>query len=429
MSSKTYYSYHLAEWLIQTEWHFTTLLAALITSTRYLPDNADSLINQLIVTFPSKPASAEIIESFIKNNPLVNEWYLKNLKRPQIIHINLSLVENSYPTIDHLPRLFNSTDLAQWLGLSAHHLNWFADNYRSNTSKSNALRHYTYSIAIKRNGSCRLIESPKSNLKQIQRKISHQIITQLPIHDAAFGFVAGKNCKDHASIHTNKAFLYLFDIAHFFQSITWKQVYRVFMKTGYSANITQYLTNLCTHTCYQHEYLQQLDSDHRHRLYQRHAPQGAPSSPPISNALLFHLDKRLTNLAKSCGMVYSRYADDLAFSSNYFRQLSRFELYVASICIDEGFQLNHRKSRLFKSHQRQKITGIIVNEKLNIDRRYYDRLKAVLTNCARYGAHNQNRTGHTDFYSHLRGSINHVRSLNEAKANTLEHLFQKIEWP
>ena len=98
-----------------------------------------------------------------------------------------------------------------------------------------------------------------------------------------------------------------------------------------------------------------------------------------------HLDKRLQGLAKSLKLRYSRYADDLAFSGNTHRDWRFLEPLIGSICLQEGFELNYRKSRIIRSHQRQKITGVIVNQRANIDRRYFDRLKAILNNCVRYG--------------------------------------------
>lgn len=426
MNIQKFFCSHLADWLYQEEWHFTTLKAACIECVENLPEDADILIRRLLINFPDKPPK-EKIASFLSSHIRVRQWFCRPDPKPKIVKFNLQVRQIHQPTNSYLPVLSNVSDLAEWLDLSYGQLDWLADLKRYDPAAPGYFNHYHYSLLRKRDGSARLIESPKSTLKQIQRKINDRILSYVAMHDAAHGFRKRRSCKTHATLHAGKKYLHLFDLAHCFQSIQWQHVYHIFAGLGYAPAVARNLTALCTHTGYaNHELLKQLDSDQRQRLRQRHLAQGAPSSPTLSNAVLFSLDKRLAGLAKSLQLDYSRYADDLAFSGNVHRDWQFLEPLVGCICLEQGFSLNYRKSRLIKPHQRQKITGIVINEKPNIDRRYYDRLKAVLTNCSRYGLRSQNRANHPDFRAHLLGSIQHVKSLNAAKGKKLEGIFKQI---
>ena len=107
-------------------------------------------------------------------------------------------------------------------------------------------------------------------------------------------------------------------------------------------------------------------------------------------------------LAESAGAVYTRYADDLAFSgdADFDRRAERFSVHAAAVLAEEGFSVHHRKTRIMRQGVRQYLAGIVTNERVNVVRADYDRLKAILTNCARRGPESQNREGHEDFRAH-----------------------------
>jgi len=426
MNERSYFCHHLAEWLFDSEWHFTTLLAAAINSVEVLPDDADSVINQLLLTYSDKPEK-QSINLFLSGNTIVRGWFSIGMPKPKVIRFNLGFAEESILANNCLPLLQSANDIAQWLDITLKELDWMADLWRHDESTSMHLRHYHYSLAPKRDGSHRLIESPKTLLKRAQRKISDDIVFHMPVDDGAHGFRKGRNCQSHATLHTGKKYLIRFDLSNCFQSIQWPQIFSLFRALGYSATVSKYLTGICSHRCYTtEEIFKRIGVSDREKLKQRHLPQGAPSSPSLSNAVLIELDKRFSGLAKSLNLSYSRYADDFVFSGNNRRNWRTFSALVGSICLEQGFVLNYRKTRFTQSNQRQKITGIVVNEKVNIDRRYYDQLKAILTNCIRYGIHSQNRSGHANFEQHLQGRIAHVKSLNRNKGDKLGLLFDKI---
>jgi RNA-directed DNA polymerase len=159
-------------------------------------------------------------------------------------------------------------------------------------------------------------------------------------------------------------------------------------------------------------------------------PQGAPTSPALANLCALHLDLRLNELAKSMEGQYTRYADDLAISGgeSLRRNIAKVSALVRQIAVEEGFDLNHRKTRVMYRSHRQLLTRVVVNEKPNVCRRDADRLKAVLTNCARYGPGSQNRGCVRDFQAHLSGRIAHVASLNRSRGEKLQKIFRRIEW-
>ena len=427
MNKRPFFCHQLAAWLVTEDWHFTTLLSLCIETIDELPADIDALINQLLLAFPQKPATASLTH-FLQHSARLHVWFQFAVQPPQIRRFYHLAEEQSFSIADGLPNIGTVGALAKWLDVTVTQLEWLVDLKRYERKTQAHFLHYHYSLVDKRDGSKRLIESPKTLLKSAQRQINSEILSQLPAHPAAYGFRKGMSCQQHAANHTNKTYLFLFDLSHCFHSIHWGQVSRVFKEQGYPVSVVRYLTALCTHRCYpDHPVLSALDSEQCLLLNERHLAQGAPTSPALSNAVLFKLDRRLDGLAKSLGLAYSRYADDIAMSGNQHRDWSFLEPLVGSICREQGFNINYRKTRMIRSHQRQKLTGIVVNQKLNIDRREFDRLKAVLTNCVRHGLASQNLDGHEDFRAHLWGSIQYVKSLNEVKGRKLEQIFRRIK--
>src|SRR5262249_25604741 len=145
----------------------------------------------------------------------------------------------------------------------------------------------------------------------------------------------------------------------------------------------------------------------------------------------FRLDYRLAALARVAGARYTRYADDLAFSGDLRleRSARRFQVQVCRIALEEGFEINTRKTRFMRQGVRQQLAGIVLNSHPNIPRAEYDRLKAILCNCARRGPQSQNRENRGDFRARLAGQIAYVQMINPSKGARLQTLFKRIEWP
>jgi hypothetical protein len=143
----------------------------------------------------------------------------------------------------------------------------------------------------------------------------------------------------------------------------------------------------------------------------------------------FRLDCRLAALANSAGAVYTRYADDLAFSgsADFARAARRFHI-RAAIAIEEGFRFHARKTRIMRAGVRRHLAGVVVNRHTNVARRDYDRLKAIVCNCVRHGPVGQNRGSHENFRAHLAGRIAHVAMLHPERGRKLRAIFERIAW-
>ncbi|MCR9201149.1 MAG: reverse transcriptase family protein [Planctomycetaceae bacterium] len=333
--------------------------------------------------------------------------------------------------------LHSTGDVAAWLGVALGELNWFADRrHWEARSRPPKLQHYRYRILAKRFDQFRLIEAPKPRLKAIQRRILADILSAVPPHEAAHGFRQAHSVKTFAAAHVNQKAVVKLDLQDFFPSIRLSCVQAIFRSLGYPEVVADILAGLCTNTAPQHQLRSNLPVIHagwqrQARVYfQPHLPQGAPTSPALANLASWRMDVRLSALASACGARYTRYADDLAFSGDekFARGAERFLIHAAAIAMLEGFVVNHRKSRIMRSGVRQRVGGVVVNQRLNITRRDFDQLKAILTNCVRHGPASQNREEHADFRAHLCGRISWLEHLNPVRGKKLRRLFEQIEW-
>ncbi|MDQ6803681.1 MAG: reverse transcriptase family protein [Actinomycetota bacterium] len=329
--------------------------------------------------------------------------------------------------------------LAQRLELSSGQLAWLADvRSLERTVTQPKLRNYRYRSVPRRSGLPRVIELPKARLKEIQRWVLHEILDHVPPHDAAHGFTLGRSVVSHAVLHTGQNAVLRFDLADFFASIAAARIYGIFRTVGYAPAVAHVLTGVSTNTVPLAVW-RDIPSVADPRLVQPHfwlgrqlatphLPQGAPTSPALANLAAFRLDRRLTGLATSVGLRYSRYADDLTFSGPTRLPFRRFEESVAEIVREEGFSLNRRKSALLSAGGRQSVCGIVVNVRPNVVRAEYDRLKAILHNAARRGPQGQNRSDLSDLEAHLRGRIAWVAQLNPDRGEKLRRRFAEIDW-
>ena len=128
--------------------------------------------------------------------------------------------------------------------------------------------------------------------------------------------------------------------------------------------------------------------------------------------------------------MYTRYADDLGFSGDreLEKHVERFATHVAAVLLEEGFVVNFRKTRVMRQGVRQQLVGLVANQRMNVMRVDFDRLKATLTNCVRQGPASQNRESHPHFRLHLEGRVAFVESINRQKGQRLRAIFEQIRW-
>ena len=342
------------------------------------------------------------------------------------------------PTAWPLPAITTAGALAAWLGVTSAELDWFADSQgRERRYPAGPLRHYRYCWIPKRHGEVRLGESPKPRLKSLQRRVLRGILDLIPPHESAHGFRAGRSIKSFALPHVGRQVVLRLDLKDFFPCIHARRVMAVFLTAGYPEAVARMLAGLCTNTAPDDlwddapEAIQGRRGWASQSVYgQPHLPQGVPTSPALANLCAFRLDCRLAALAEASGAVYTRYADDLAFSGDaeFARAARRFHVQVAGIALEEGFSVHTRKTRMMRAGVRQQLAGVVVNRRTNVVRREYDQLKAILNNCVRHSPNGQNRDGHENFRAHLAGRVAHVAMLNPQRGQGLRAIFEQVPW-
>jgi RNA-directed DNA polymerase len=331
------------------------------------------------------------------------------------------------------PDLPTTADWAQWLGITPDRLLWLthpSQRWREGNGRPHATvaHHYHHRLLPKRSGGLRLLEAPKAELKQVQRVLLQRVLTHLPTHEAAHGFVRNRSVHTHALVHAAQPCVISFDLRDFFPSIGAARIHAFWRSWGYPEDVAQMLTQLCTTRtpASVRERLrdaQALDFPAARRLASPHLPQGAPTSPALANLCAFGLDLRMEGLAQRFGARYSRYADDLVFSgpaslAQRFRQL---HAWVDAIAADEGFALHPGKRRRMLAHQQQRITGLVVNAQPHIAREDYDRLRAELHGAAQAASiDSQHR-------AHLQGRVAWAcQALAPSRAAKLKTLLARI---
>lgn len=287
-----------------------------------------------------------------------------------------------------IPRWDTPADLAKSLGLDMERLEWLmgrSRNFRDQRNDRPHSAHYHPLLKSKRSGGLRLIEIPKAELKQVQKRLLAELLDRVPAHESAHGFVKGRGVISHAAEHAGHAVVIACDLREFFNSVGVARVQAVWRTLGYAegvANALAALTTTRTPLAVRERLIDAGSADFMSakRLASPHLPQGAPTSPALANLCAFGLDLRLEGLAWRFGAHYSRYADDIVFSGP--RQLAAqsraLQGWVEAIARAEGFVLHPRKTRHMPAHRRQQVTGIVVNERPNMERGAYDRLRAQL---------------------------------------------------
>jgi len=346
------------------------------------------------------------------------------------------------PRVGHerwvVPSLTTPAALAAWLGISLPELEWFSDcQGREARVPPGPLRHYHYQWLIRRSGKVRLLEIPKPRLKALQRRVLREIVDPIPAHPAVHGYCRGRSVATYAVPHAGKQVVVRFDLRDFFPSIRASRIHGLFRGAGYPAPVARLLRGLCTNAApldTLEAVPQSAPSDYRssiRSLYRfAHLPQGAPTSPALSNLCAYRLDCRLTGLAERLDGVYTRYADDLAFSGGapMERRVRAVQVAVCRIALEECFEVHTRKTRFMRRGVRQQLAGIVLNVHSNVPRCEFDRLKALLHNCARHGPQGQNRAGHSNFQAYLAGRISYVTMINHQRGQRLRELFDQIAW-
>ncbi len=426
----------LAGILLSGEWTTDAMTERVIWLLAEQPVWLASFIKHIHINFqPEVPhhSITSLVEFIAHDKQFISLWS-KNHHQLKIRRYGLNPpVEIPVKLHCDQPRIKNTRELAQWLTIRPGQLQSYAAIWRPEQRSDNAVRdHYHYYWKTQGNGKKRLIEAPKSRLAEVQRQVYTGMLDAVPLHPACHGFRKRHSCYSYAEPHAGQTVVVKMDLQHFFMSIALPRMRAVFTRLGYSKPVAYQLAALCCNRT-PRDIIQinpQLSWRARQLLYYPHLPQGSPCSPVISNIIAYQLDVRLAGFAEKMGASYTRYADDLAFSGgqDFVRVVDRLPAWVAFIAADEGFSINHRKTKLMKQGVRQALTGMTINCKPNSLRNDYERLKAILYNCIQKGPHSQNIYHHAHYRAHLQGRIAYIAGLNKNRGEKLQNLFRKINW-
>ena len=235
-------------------------------------------------------------------------------------------------------------------------------------SVSNSLSsHYKRVKIPKKNGSFRELSVPDEVLKKIQTAIANKILAYEPISKYAQAYKPGASVQRNASYHIGKKKILKLDIKHFFDSILYSTVKdKCFPAERFSEPIRILLSMLC---------------------YNRDAlPQGAPSSPIITNIIMRDFDEKVGDFCKERNISYTRYCDDMTFSGD-FDEKPIIEFVKAEL-FAYGYLLNSKKTTVVSSSGRQVVTGVVVNEKMTCPAEYKSKIRQEVYFCKKYGVEN-----------------------------------------
>ena len=318
----------------------------------------------------------------------------------------------------NLPVLNHARVIAEAMDITVAELRFLAFHRRvSQTS------HYQRFKVPKKTGGERLISAPMPRLKAAQKWILDHIVGKIEVHDAAHGFVPTRSIVSNASVHVGRDVVVNVDLKDFFPSIGYKRVKGLFRALGYSNAARTILALLCTEP--EIETIE-LDGTKYHVMVngtdgpQRRLPQGAPTSPAITNLICRRLDRRLHGTATKLGFTYTRYADDLSFSGAADADVGKLLRRVRWIARQEGFEAHPDKTRIFRAGRRQEVTGIVVNEEPTLAKGTLRRFRALLFQIEKDGPEGKHWNGNQDVLAAAYGFASYVAMVNPAKGAPLK---------
>jgi RNA-directed DNA polymerase len=320
-----------------------------------------------------------------------------------------------------LPILHTPSDLAKALDLTIPRLRWLCFHTEVATRI-----HYVQFETPKKSGGVRLLSAPHRILATAQQWIFEQILSRLAVHDAAHGFVPGRSTVTNAQLHCGKDLVVNIDLEGFFPSIGFRRVRHLFQRLGYSGSVATLLALLCT------------ECPRKRVVYagipyfvatgERGLPQGACTSPAISNQIARALDRRLEGLTKKLQFTYSRYADDLTFSAGpgHRDKIGYLMARIRHVTQEEGFKVNPRKTRVQRPESRQVVTGLVTNVSPAVPKDLVRRIRAILHRAKSEGLAAQNRDHHPHFRSWVEGMIAYIAMVKPDVGAKLRTTFDQI---
>lgn len=289
-------------------------------------------------------------------------------------------------------------------------------------------RMYRHFSIAKGPNKVRMISAPDERLKFLQRKLADKLTELYRPRNPVHGFVAERSIKTNALAHLHRRFVVNIDLKDFFPTITQHRVEGMLSSLGIDARVAEIIARICCNNA--------------------HLPQGAPSSPVLSNMICFRLDRQLMSIAKETRCIYTRYADDITFSSHQpptalfestLPSAGRFSpelfaLKLRDIFQQNGFSINPDKAHYADRNSRRIVTGLKVNELLNVDRRYVRNMRAALHSIEALGIKHAEKIFHQKYggshslAAHLQGKISfltHIKGQSDPVVRSITLRFNK----
>lgn len=317
-----------------------------------------------------------------------------------------------------LPVVNTPEELATVIGLAPEKLAWLT--YQSRADKTG---HYSRFTIPKKKGGLRVLSSPKRTLRIAQSWVLKEILEKLTPHSAATAFAPSCSVQKNATPHVDKAVVVKTDLKDFFPTVTWRRVKGMFEKLGYGESVATLLALLCTDSP---RVCVNFDGERKFvAVGERATPQGACTSPALTNWLCLGLDARIEGAAKSLGFVYTRYADDLTFSHEKSdAPVGALLTLVRKIVSEESLVINEEKTQVLRTRQRQSVTGLVVNHgfegQARVSREDLRKFRAFLHHCQTEGIDAMSAKIGRDSMAYARGYLAWIRSTRPAEAEKIQ---------
>lgn len=320
-----------------------------------------------------------------------------------------------------LSKLNSSADLAEAMDISVGELRFLSFHRRTATTS-----HYRRFGIAKKTGGVRVISAPMPRLKRAQEWVLFNILEKVELHQAVHGFRRGRSIVTNATPHVNSDVVLNVDLQDFFPTITYSRIRGVFKSLGYSGHLASVLALICSEPD-----REEVELDGRTFFVatsDRRLPQGAPSSPALTNIICRGLDARLHVIAERLGFRYTRYADDITFSAvgEGAARVATALRQITHVVQEEGFTLHPEKTRILRKGRRQEVTGLVVNDGLSVPRDVLRRFRAVLFQIERDGPAGKNWGRSNHVMLSIEGFANFVSMVDAEKGRELQSRVRAI---
>ncbi|MBF8456895.1 RNA-directed DNA polymerase [Kaistella sp. G5-32] len=311
---------------------------------------------------------------------------------------------------NNLPIIYDSSHLA---GLVGYHR-----SYLTRALISTEFFYRTFKIP-KKNGKIRIISEPLPSLKEIQYFILNEILYKQKVSKYCKSYIPKRKFREYLRFHTDEKQVLTLDIKDFFPSIKFNHIHEYFLNLGFAKDVSLYLACLSTYTHKENDFIE----------FKRFLPQGAPTSPYLSNLILTPFDDKVAEFCFDKKIKFTRYADDMAFSGEYIDQ-EELLIFIKNELNVYGLELNEEKINFMKQNVPQIISGVIVNKKLQLPKAQRNEIRKVMYFINEFGIDNHlEKTNETREYylSHLLGRIQYALNLNPDDSAMKEYKNQIIE--